>query len=62
MNRTHIEYVRVERLAYWLWQQRGSPIGSPLDDWCQAEKELGIKPSAAVPLPLFSLRIERWTR
>jgi hypothetical protein len=58
MNRTDRDYVRVEILAYWLWQQRGSPIGSPLDDWFQAEQMLGIKPSAAVPLHLFSLRIE----
>jgi hypothetical protein len=62
MIRSDIDYVRVESLAYWLWQRRGSPIGSPLDDWCQAEKELGIIPSAAVPLPLFSLGIERRTR
>lgn len=62
MNRTHRDYVRVEWLAYWLWQQRGRPIGSPLEDWCQAEKELGIEPSGTVPLSLFSLGIERWTR
>jgi Protein of unknown function (DUF2934) len=58
MNRTHPDYARVELLAYWLWQQRGSPIGSPLDDWFQAEHMLGINPSATVPPPLFSLRIE----
>jgi hypothetical protein len=26
--------------AYELWQQRGSPIGSPEIDWHQAENEL----------------------
>jgi len=26
--------------AYQLWQQRGSPIGSPLADWMRAEKEI----------------------
>ncbi len=62
MNRRHPDYVRVERLAYLFWRERGSPIGSPLDDWCQAEKELGIKPSEDVPMPLFSLGLERWTR
>lgn len=61
MNGIYTDYVRVERLAYWLWQQRGSPIGSPLDDWCEAEEQLGIKASTAVPLSLFSLDIERWT-
>ncbi len=29
---------QVERLAYWLWQQRGMPIGSPDADWFQAEE------------------------
>jgi hypothetical protein len=27
-------------LAYRLWQDRGSPIGSHQDDWFQAESEL----------------------
>ncbi len=28
----------VERLAYQLWIERGSPLGSPEIDWYQAEK------------------------
>lgn len=30
----------VERLAYWLWQQRGMPPGSPDEDWFTAEELL----------------------
>jgi hypothetical protein len=26
--------------AYLLWQERGSPIGSPEDDWFGAEREI----------------------
>jgi len=26
--------------AYTLWEQRGSPIGSPDEDWFRAEEEL----------------------
>jgi hypothetical protein len=61
MNRIYPDYVRVEALAYSLWQQRGSPIGSALDDWCQAEQMLGITPSMTVSLPLFSVPLGRWT-
>jgi hypothetical protein len=28
------------RLAYQGWQQRGSPIGTPKEDWFRAEEEL----------------------
>jgi hypothetical protein len=30
----------VARKAYALWENRGKPIGSPDDDWYQAQKEL----------------------
>ena len=33
---SHYEFV--ERLAYKLWLQRGSPLGSPDVDWFAAEK------------------------
>ena len=29
-----------ERLAYWLWQQRGMPMGFPDEDWILAEELL----------------------
>ena len=31
----------IERLTYWLWQQRGRPMGSPDDDWFLAEESGG---------------------
>ncbi len=31
---------QIADLAYTLWIQRGSPIGSPEDDWFRAEEEL----------------------
>ena len=31
---------RIAKLAYALWQYRGCPIGSPEDDWIEAEKQL----------------------
>lgn len=35
-----VEHKEVEHLAYRLWQERGSPIGSPAEDWFRAEAEL----------------------
>ena len=26
--------------AYYLWEERGSPIGSPEEDWFRAEQEI----------------------
>jgi len=31
----------IANLAYQLWQERGSPIGSPEEDWYRAEELLG---------------------
>jgi hypothetical protein len=36
---------RIEQLAYALWQYRGSPIGSPEEDWRDAEKQI-LRPQA----------------
>lgn len=56
----------VERLAYWLWQQRGMPIGSPDEDWFLAEylvrKQYKRFALAMHEMPMFSLGIERRTR
>jgi hypothetical protein len=30
----------IEKLAYALWQERGSPYGSPEEDWIEAERQL----------------------
>jgi peptide-methionine (R)-S-oxide reductase len=51
---------RVQGLAHQLWQERGSPLGSPDLDWFQAEELLGVRPSVSA-LPLFALGIERRT-
>lgn len=37
----------IAALAYHLWMERGCPIGSPDDDWFQAEAELKNKAKAA---------------
>jgi hypothetical protein len=31
---------QIAKLAYVLWEQRGSPYGSPEVDWLEAEREL----------------------
>jgi hypothetical protein len=31
----------IERLAFYLWQKRGKPVGSPDVDWLEAERRLG---------------------
>ena len=31
-----LEQERIATVAYYFWQQRGCPIGSPDDDWAQA--------------------------
>lgn len=33
----------IAALAYALWQERGSPVGTPDDDWSRAEEELAIR-------------------
>lgn len=35
-----LEHERIAALAYFFWQQRGCPAGSPDDDWFQAEREI----------------------
>ena len=44
--KTHI----AER-AYYLWQQQGCPDGYSLQNWLQAESELGSPPPRAVVTP-----------
>lgn len=36
----------IASLAYRLWDERGRPIGSPEEDWFQAEQELQQKQEA----------------
>jgi hypothetical protein len=57
---------QAERLAYRLWQQRGSPIRSPEEDWFLAEELLKRKHKRFELLmremPLFAVGMEKRTR
>jgi len=57
---------QVERLAYWLWQQRGSPMGSPDADWFLAEELLKRQyrrlEVTMREMPLFAFAMEKRTR
>ncbi len=37
----------IRERAYYLWEQRGRPIGSPATDWERAEQELRCEQAAA---------------
>jgi Protein of unknown function (DUF2934) len=37
----------VAALAYQRWMERGCPLGSPEEDWFEAEHELQSRPGAA---------------
>ena len=61
-----MNHQETERLAYWLWEQRGTPMGSPDEDWFLAEQlvkrrnkrfELSMR-----EMPLFAFGIEKRTR
>jgi len=56
----------LERLAYWLWQQRGMPMGSPETDWFLAEELLKRRYKqfelSMHEMPLFAFGIERRTK
>jgi hypothetical protein len=49
-----LEAKEVQHIAYRLWQQRGSPIGSSEEDWLRAEEEYR-RCGARGELPIFSL-------
>jgi DUF2934 family protein len=57
---------QVERLAYWLWQQRGMPMESPHDDWFLAEELLKRRNQrlklSPIEMPLFAFGMEKRTR
>ena len=39
-------YEKIKALAYQLWVERGSPVGSPEQDWYRAEAQLNQRGSA----------------
>ena len=49
------DYVRFEKLAYALWQERGRPCGSPEVDWLAAEAALHTLSDESPELPVFGL-------
>ena len=51
---------KVERLAYWLWQQRSMPMGSPDEDWFLAEELL--KDLSGHEMPWFAFSMGKRTR
>jgi hypothetical protein len=42
------QHQKIEQLAYRLWLERGSPIGSDQDDWFRAESMLNAKSQETV--------------
>lgn len=57
MNQDHADYGILEKLAYQLWQERGSPFGSPDEDWFRAEEQLRTESSRG-ELPLSAVAME----
>ena len=49
------DHNQIERLAYELWQQRGSPLGSPEEDWFHAESQFRGERSATLSEPAFAI-------
>jgi hypothetical protein len=52
-----LDHGEIERLAYRFWQERGSPMGSPDEDWFRAEEEL-LPRDSVVGLPLSSFAMD----
>ena len=40
LDNDQAEQTEIARMAYRFWVERGSPIGSPEEDWFRAEREL----------------------
>jgi hypothetical protein len=50
MNPDEVKHRELEQLAHRFWEERGSPLGSPEQDWLRAEEELRRQPASRVPL------------
>jgi hypothetical protein len=46
-----VDREELARLAYWHWEMRGAPEGSPDEDWFWAEEELRRRRLAAGCIP-----------
>lgn len=59
MSATHAQ---IEERAYYLWERRGRPVGSPEVDWERAERELReqeAEQTAGWPRPVRPVRARR---
>ena len=50
-----MNHQEIERLAYWLWQERGMPMGSPDEDWFFAEQLLKRRYRSGLSMSEMSL-------
>jgi hypothetical protein len=61
-----MRHFQIERLAYWLWQQRGMPNGSPDSDWLLAEallkRQFRQREIVMQELPFASVSMSKRTR
>jgi hypothetical protein len=55
MNDLDVDYKTIQSLAYHLWQERGSPIGSPDEDWFHAQRELHQRRTHDLSLYAFAM-------
>ena len=44
---------QIERAAYFLWQERGCPFGTPEVDWFRAQKQLAFHDSDRREAPMI---------
>ena len=58
-----MKHLEIERLAYYLWRERGMPFGSPERDWFLAEELVRRRVELSMrELPLFGFSMEQRTR
>ncbi|HWF45957.1 MAG TPA: DUF2934 domain-containing protein [Bryobacteraceae bacterium] len=57
MSHRNLDNEEIERLAYRLWQERGSPYGSSQNDWFRALELLRRRDSAEGP-PFSAVSME----
>lgn len=50
------QHHQIEVLAYELWEKRGSPLGSPDEDWFRAQAELN-RVQQPQDLPLYAMSL-----
>jgi hypothetical protein len=50
-----VDYETIQTLAYHLWQERGSPIGSPDEDWFHAQRDLHQRRTYDLSLYAFAM-------